>query len=243
MQKTILVFLSILLFCNNIFSQEEATKERKWAVKAYVNGSFTSFDDIVITSEGGYVIDTYSRNEIDVGKVSPAISYTKGKLLQELELTDFSINRLKDISITDIPQQNFTLATSGAKQRQTRIGLRYLASGIFRPFKSKKIRLGIGGAAQSYFSRSKRIPVTSAEFITKYSNAGISIAAVPQIEYDFLKRFFINLSSPFELFDISLSSFNNGNPALTEPERKTKEANIDLFPRRYHLRMGLGLRF
>ncbi|MGK0391578.1 MAG: hypothetical protein ACI94Y_004345 [Maribacter sp.] len=242
MKKIILVFLPILLICNPIFSQEEE-EQQKWAVKAYVNGSSTFFDDVVTTSEDGSVINTYSRNDITVGKVSPAISYTKGKLIQELELTDFSINRVRDLTISDFQQQNLTIATSGGKERQTSISLRYLASGVFRPFKSKKISLGIGGAAQPSFSRSKRVPSTSAEFITKHYTIGVGVAVVPQIEYDFFKRFFINISSPLEIFDISLSSFHNGNPLLPESERRTNVADADFFPKRYHLRMGLGVRF
>ena len=103
--------------------------------------------------------------------------------------------------------------------------------------------MGIGGAAQPYFTRFKETPATSATFPYKSFRVGVGISAIPQIEYDFFKRFFINLSSPLEIFDISLLSYGYENPIVPEAERYTKEANLDLFPRRYHLRMGLGVRF
>jgi hypothetical protein len=241
MKKIILVFLPILLIYNNIFSQEETTNERKWAVKAYVNGSYTSIQS-TSTLENGE-IQTYEKFERNIGNISPAISYTKGKFLQELELTNLRINQTGKSDLVEIPGQNVVIFIDGDKIRSTQIGLRYLASGVFRPFKSKKISLGIGGSAQPSFSRSKIFPYSSASFTRKSFGLGIGIAAVPQIEYDFTKRFFINLSLPFEIFDVSFTSYHTTNPILPESERRTSDADADFFPKRYHLRMGLGVRF
>lgn len=239
MKKTIIAFLPILLICNYIFSQEENEPQRKWAVKAYVNGDF--YKEQTITTELDGIIINHIISSRNIGKVSPAISYTKRKFLQELELTDFGINRTKEIRFNDITGQNVTVTASGGKERQTRIGLRYLAAGIFRPFKYKKISLGIGGSIQPSFHRSKYEPSTSADFPSNSNLMRTIISVLPQIEYDFYKRFFINLSSPFEVFDVLHFTYETENPIL--PDGKTKNTETVFFPKHYHLRMGLGVRF
>ena len=241
MKKIILVFIPILLVCSHIFSQEETTNEQKWAVKVYVNGSYASTKTTTILANGN--IQQYERFNRNIGNISPAISYTKGKFLQEVELTNLRISQSGSSTIIEIPGQGVSVPDNGGKYRNTQIGLRYLASAIFHPFKNKNISLGIGGAAQPSFSRSKQIPYTSASFPIKSFGLGMGIAAVPQIEYDFAKRFFINLSAPFEIMDISLSSYHIDNPILSESARRTSDLEVDFFPKRYNLRMGLGVRF
>lgn len=239
MKKTIFLIIPILFLCINLFSQEET--ERKWAVKAYVNGSYYSTQSIITNSQGN--IETSSSSSVNIGMVSPAISYTKGKFLQELELTNLRINRTDNSRIIEIVGQDILLPISGGINKSTELGLRYLASGVFRPFKIKKISLGIGGSIQPYFFHYRYIPNTSANFPTKVYRLGSKISVVPQIEYDFHKRFFINLSSPFEILDIRLNSSRLDNPIIPESERTTRKGEAEIFPQIYHLRAAIGIRF
>lgn len=237
MKKVILLFIFILCLINtSLFSQEKT--EYKWAVKAYVNGTFDPKQEMSIFIDGIGGQETLTSSTMYIGQISPVITYTKNRFAQELELVNFNIDRSKNDRLAG------SNMSSNSTNRRVIVGIRYLASGMFRPFKNKTIGLGIGGSMlpRFYHSRNKNESNNITNYLIKEFIFETTISAVPQIEYDFYKRFFINLSAPLDILNYSSVSSRRKND-LGVVDMRSRERQFNFFPKVYHLRMGLGVRF
>ncbi len=219
MKKYTFIFL-LLLACTSVgLSQDEVNKTRRFSFKLY----------------GQTMVDAQTgSSSVAFGRFSPAVSFSKDKRYNhEIELSEFSFRGLggNDVSRT----------VTHSNVRLVNVGLRYSTN--YELFKYNKLSFYLGGGLNARFSSAHYAANQSTSFPYTNTDRGVDVNITPRITWNFSSKFYLDVNVPLNGYSMTWSTVNNDNPLLPVNQRRTTDVNGDVFPNRYTVNVGVGIRF
>ncbi|MEO7174774.1 MAG: hypothetical protein ABIV51_02995 [Saprospiraceae bacterium] len=229
--------LFLLLFVINIGRTQNSNLDYKSAVKIY---NLTTYESSS-TPNGENIVN--KKNSLQL--FHPTIAYqwkTKRNNFQEIELTNFNLNKHESTTEVIDNGSGGGQIISGNKTTTTLISMRYEYILNFNKNREKKIVPSLGFAARPYYSENSTKPSITTLLPSSDKELGFRAYVTPRLTYYISSRFFIDLNLPLCVLQANSSSELVDNPALPENARKTTTFNFDALTNVLSGRLGIGLK-
>ncbi|MEM6965000.1 MAG: hypothetical protein AAF573_09555 [Bacteroidota bacterium] len=237
MKKQFIYILSLVWFCFG-FCKAQDNPIRNHSLKIYSNFDLNTkdFPEIMIENPSGVhfqgISIAYQKNKKD------------SKKYFETELIYFQREQERNISegfydtITNVFIPNFY--TYPMESSSFLLGIRAELGKWF--YESKKIKLGIGGASQAFYSEQNIDPLTNETYPRERLQAGFVFSLLPKAQWLFHNRFYLELNLLMDVFTVGVDFQDIKNPALTRNQQK--QGGLDFNQGgEVLLRLGIGYQF
>jgi hypothetical protein len=238
MKKIFFIAVSIVSF---LFAEAQNTNlDYKYAIKAY---NLTSYYKNVrsVSSETDSSTTDYTTSDLKI--LHPTLAFqwqNSDRNFHELELTSFVLGKLST-QTASISSNSYHI-TAGSNVITTDIALRYEYIINFNKSETRKLVPSIGFGGSPYYKLYKYQPKIASEIPWSQQDIGLSIFVTPRLTYYMSSRIFFDVNIPVCLFDFNYLISHQDNPFLELSERTSSEINIDMFPKVYSGRIGIGLK-
>jgi hypothetical protein len=240
MKNSILVVIIVLSFMS--VQSQNTNLEYKYAVKAY---NLTSYYENIrsgLTNQDSTGITTITTDNLKILHPTLAFQWRNEKSnFHELELTSFQVGKLSTQTVLS-GGTGISSLTAGSNVITTDIAFRYEYIMNFRKSGTHKLVPSVGVGGNPYYRLYKFQPRVSSEFPASQQDVGLGIFVAPRLTYYLSSRIFFDINIPVCLFDFNYLVNKQDNPELEISERTTTEINIDMFPRIFSGRIGVGMK-
>jgi hypothetical protein len=198
------------------------------------------------TSNSSDSVFTYNSYSSNFQILHPTIAFcwkAKNQNSNEVELTGLLVKKTNSNSSIATTSSNLPPNTvSGADVFSSSISLRY--EYIINYFKKSDCSLApsLGCAINPYLDQTKQKPQTTQSFPSSYITAGVRGFITPRLTYYYSSKCFFDLNIPIALFDAQNKYSTVRNPGIRVANQRISEANFDVFPKQFYLRLGVGIK-
>ena len=167
---------------------------------------------------------------------------TKKSNFHEIELTNFMLNKVgtKTETITD-SSGNIQVVNEN-DLTATLISVRYEYILNFNKATNKQLVPSIGFGINPYFKQNNYSAKISTSFPTSQDFIGARAFITPRLTYYIQPKFFIDFNIPLCFFDTYYLKDEDENPAVPESQSTSTSYNVELFPKYFSGRLGVGLK-
>ena len=234
--------LSCLMATLTLFGQEN---QKNKVIKLYSNISLTRTETTLNQSPYNLTSTVENNNEMQIGYFTPSIAFVlPNGNFHEIELSQLVINNTNNETIVIDDSSGQTVQPiSGQITTNVSIAMRYEYDVLF--FKKKegaKLMPYLGFSMNPYFSNKKYSSKISTSFPTNQNSFGALLSIVPRLNYNLNENWFIDVNVPVNIVDLNVTVNSNDNPALTEQQRSSSTLGFAMFPSKFLVRFGVGLR-
>jgi len=230
----------ILLMCIVCTVQQISYAQKtNYQINAYFN--FSSFSEETVTTDSSAQKTTiWERSATGFGLITPAFIITKNRVRHEIELSNFGINRNKDIqSATIFGEESYPFR--GTRYWDINVGIRYeFAFNLLDAESSSGLFLGT--SIQPYLDYVRTLPVTSASFPIRNRQLGTRLHLIPRYTYNIGEKWLVDVNFPIEIIDAFQVRQYVDNPTLTEAQKVNGSAQTNFFDNIFRFRIGIGLK-
>jgi hypothetical protein len=236
--KKFIFFVGLLfLFYSGI--AQNTNPGYKYAVKLY---NLTTYEDY---SNSGNDTNQYSfRYSTENLRIfHPTVAFqwiTKNGNFQEVELVDFMYSITgkdgKDTTEWGQLEEDFTF-------KKTNLSFRYEYNVNFLKGRDARFVPSLGFGVNPYYWHYTDLPAITSQYRTAENIVGAKIYLTPRVIYHISPRFFLDVNIPICVMDSYFDSFNNEDPTLSIDQRQVNTINLEVFPKIFSGRIGVGLRF
>jgi hypothetical protein len=235
-----IIFLSVYIV-SFLFSEAQNTNlDYKYALKAYNLTSYYENNTGPTQSDSSNTL--YTTNDLKILHPTLAFQWQNVKRnFHELELTSFQLGKLS--TQTDLTgSSGSSNLTAGSNVITTDISIRYEYIVNFKKSDTRKLVPSIGFGGSPYYRLYKYQPKVSSEFPSSQQDIGLAVLVTPRLTYYMSSRIFFDINIPVCVFDFNYLVNNQDNPELELSQRTTSEINIDMFPKAFSGRVGIGVK-
>lgn len=230
-------FFLFFLICFSLSAFAQKTKTQKF-VKLYMNGNYGSSSTEEIL-EDVFQITFKNQTNIEVGRFSPAIAFSKGHYYVEAEVSRLLFTGRDDIEVFEFIGQDIRETVGGEFKTNFDISLRgevgvdlFPSNDFIRPVLS----IGI----QPYISAYQINPKTSQTPPTSGTIGGTDFQVIHHMQFFVKKKVFVDISANCSVLNIGKSFNRVKDPGLTFDEQVEENFYSKFFSKRYGLRLGIG---
>jgi len=238
--KTLLSFFVFIFLLQTGWSQNE-NLDHKYAVKLYNQTTFENYGK----TESDSIYDHYVYTDKRLQVLHPTFAFqwkTRKNNFHEVELTSFSLDKVK--TGTEVRNDTSLIYTtiSGAEIVTTYISVQY--EYILNLNKSNDARFvpSVGFGVNPYYRQSNYIPKVSDSYRTSENFIGVRAFVIPRLTWYFSSKFFVDINVKMCMFDSYYLSDKDQDPRLTVAEGIKNSFNLELFPKIFSGRIGVGVK-
>lgn len=237
-----LFFLIVVILLVHFGWSQTINTSYKYAVKLY---NLTTFEDKSKSELDIVSIKSYEITSNELQILHPTVAFlwkTKKNNFHEMELTNFSLDRVDTEKALKDSLENTYTTISGAEIITTYISVRY--EYILNLNKSNDTRFvpSVGFGINPYYRQINQMPKVSDQYRTSEKFLGARAFIIPRLTWYFSPKFFADIDIPICIFDLYFQSDNDQDPRLSVEEQTTNIVNFDAFPKFFSGRLGIGLR-
>ena len=236
----------VLVFLLNgltLFGQENNKNSK--TIKLYTNFSWSNTDMSLSYDTVNKTSTIENSKETQIGYFTPSFSFSSlNGNFQEFELSRLLINKTQNQTIETVDSTGQTINTlAGEKSTNIFIAFRYEYDiMLFKKKEGTKFQSFIGFSANPFYSNSSFTPIVSTLYPSTQNNFGVLLSVIPRLNYNLNEKWFIDLNIPINLVDANWMFRSEEDPTLTEEQRITTTVNFSTFPKKFLIRLGVGLR-
>jgi len=241
--KKLISLIVFVLFNLCLWSQKE-NLDFKYAVKLYNLTSFEDKSKKEIEVDSSIYVNSYEIIDKTLKILHPTVAFqwkTKKNNLHEIELTNFSLDKVETGKENKSDTSGINGSISGAEIITTSVSMRYEFILNFKEFGRNKLVPSLGFAGNPYFRQIIDNPKVSDSYRTSENYIGARAFVIPRLSYYFSSKFFIDLNIPICFFDLYFQSERDQDPTLTLEKQTVNTVNFDAFPPFFSGRIGVGL--
>lgn len=229
------VLLLILLCLYKLGLTQNANLDYKYALKV---------SNLTSNVEYSYTSDSQDQTKKTFQILHPTFSVqwaTSQGNAHEVELTYF------DLEKTDATADLLDSLSAGNhgtvdNVTSTRISLGYTYILNFNKSDDRRFVPALGFGLNPYFAQTKFDPVIATHFSHSEIYAGAQLVLAPRITYFIGSKFFVDIHIPICLSNIYYSSVENENPVIPIENRSESSFNMEIFPKIFAGRVGIGFK-
>lgn len=236
------VFAILLQLSVPVYLAQNANLDFKKAFKIY---NLTSYDrDITFVNDT--TIFSARNQTLSFHILKPTIAFqwkSKKNNFHEIELTNFTLSRVQ--SKTDLIND-----TSGKVQaslgkntfNNTMISIRY--EYVVNFFKNRDSRFvpSLGFSLAPYFKHNDYSPTANNIYAYSETLTGVKSYLIPRLSYYLSSRVFLDINLPLSVSDINLRTVQNENPAIPALQKRVSNFDLEIFPKQFSGRIGVGFK-
>lgn len=237
--------LSLFLFYFCIswsLSAQEAESSNRLNLKFYNTVQYEKFEAVTLYEHNGTL--EYYQNKENYTWLKPSVAIQwqgKKDKLHEIEWVNFIWNQKEeyftggnqDLPNWVIPGHNYTLIN---------IAFRYEHLLPLFSLNQKNLNFSIGLGGSPFFLRNQISPIIRNLFPIAVTEAGINFYAIPRINYQLSKKFFLDFNIPINLAQTGFQRVKMENPSRPVAEQINDRWNFHLLPNILAARVGVGMK-
>lgn len=233
MKKINLLLLLVLVL--KLGWAQNSNLDYKYAIKIY---NLTSYEEYTKTTS--FINET--RTSIQILHPTIAFQWNNNKRnSNEVELTNFKLGKLDTKSETQdtIKGGNYNLEYD---KFSTMISARYEYILNFNKSKDRKIVPSLGFGINPYYTQTNYEPKNTTKYRYSEMHTGLKLFLTPRLSYYIGSKIFIDINLPICISDVFYSVDKNEDPSYQSAESTTSTFNIDIFPKVFTGRIGIGIK-
>lgn len=232
--KKIYLLLFLVLVLKFGWAQN-SNLEYKYAIKVY---NLTSYEEYIKSTS--YLNQT--RTSFQLLHPTVAFQWNNDKRnTNEVELTNFELGKIETIS----ENKDTTIAGINNLEgvvKSTMISARYEYILNFNKSKDRKFVPSVGFGINLYYKQKNYEPKITSNFNYSELYFGSKLFLTPRLSYFIGSKFFIEINIPICISDFYYSVDKNENPIYQSGEGTNSSFNIDIFPKIFTGRIGIGIK-
>ncbi len=239
--KTQLIIFGLSMACLSRLDAQNPNLDYKFAVKVY---NLTQYDTYSGFTEitANYKIRSTTET-LQLFHPTVAMQWkSKRNNFHEVELTGLTVGKNTTTDKFENSLNPAGILMSGSEVRSTKIAVRYEYILNFNKTKDKKVVASTGFGVSPYLDHQKFTPLTSAEYPSAYTAAGIRGFVTPRLTYFIRPKMFIDLNLPLCVFDSAVQNNETESPVTLPASRSITAYDMEIFPRLFSGRIGVGLK-
>lgn len=234
-------FLIVIMFLFHSGWSQTTNTSFKFAVKLYNQTTFENYDK----TESDSIFTHYFYTDKTLQILHPTVAFqwkTAKNNFHEIELSDFSLSKTE--TGADIRNDTSLIYTTinGSNMVTTSISIQY--EYILNLNKSDEARFvpSVGFSANPYYRQSNYIPKVTDSFRTSENFIGIRAYIIPRLTWYFSSRFFADINVKLCMVDTYFLWDKDHDPRLTAEAQTENSFNLELFPKIFSARIGVGVK-
>jgi hypothetical protein len=238
--KKLISLIVFVLFNLCLWSQND-NLDYKYAVKLYNQTTFENYGKTESDSIFNHYVYTDKRLQV----LHPTFAFqwkTSKNNFHEVELTSFSLTKVETGKEVKNDTSGIYETISGAEVVTTYISVQYEFILNLNKSNPSKFVPSVGFAINPYYRQGNYIPKVTDSFRTSENYIGARAFIIPRLTYYFSQKFFIDLNISMCMFDSYYLSAKDLDPRLTVEEGIKNSFNLELFPKIFSARLGIGLK-
>ncbi len=175
----------------------------------------------------------------------PTIAFqwkSKKNNFHEIELTDFSLNKMSTKRQVGNVNQDTLNLVDGNELTTTSLSARYEYILNFNKTKDRKLVPSVGFSINLYYKCDNYSPIVSTAYPSSDSYLGSKVFVTPRLTHYLTSKFFIDLNVPLCFANTYARVVNLNDPTIPIADRKVSTIDFQLFPKTFNLRLGVGLK-
>jgi hypothetical protein len=215
-------------------------QQSPWVVKAYYPfESYSKYDYY----EEDLTTDAIFREQLySLGNFVLALSFTNGKIYQELALSDFGFKRSVYQEIQIEPDHPYTLTSAKIGDETLSADMRILYEIGYNNQSEKKLKPLISAGIEPFFTYFQIEPVLPTNFPVHSMRLGTTIYLIPRVIFELNSKLFIDLNVPFGIFKAYWNRELYLDPSLSLEGQRSHDLESDFLNNQYMIRLGVGLK-
>jgi hypothetical protein len=235
-------FLIVIMFLFHSGWSQTTNTSFKYAIKLY---NLTSFEDKSRHELDIVSIQAHEITNTELQILHPTVAFqwkTKKNNLHEIELTNFSLDKVDaEKELKDSLENTYT-TISGAEVVTAYISVRYEYILNLNKFNDAKFVPSVGFGINPYYRQINQMPKVTDLYTTSEMFLGARAFIIPRLTWYFSPKFFADIDIPICIFDLYFQSDEDQDPRLSVDKQTTNTVNFNAFPKFYSGRIGIGLK-
>jgi hypothetical protein len=239
--KKISITFAVALFSITMLAQN-SNLEYNYAIKIC---NLATYEEDSHTRSSGLQHHYNYYNNHHLQLIHPVVAFqwkSKKNNFQEIELNDLKWEHTG--STTESRSDSTGMATIVDEQRITEsaISAKYEYTFVFLKKKEHKLVPTLGLAADQYYRQYHFAPGVSSSFPSKEIVTGARVLVTPGLSLFLKHRLFIDVKIPLCIADAHFLSDDQEDPSVAKSAQKVSSFDMNMFPRIFSARLGIGVR-
>jgi hypothetical protein len=100
----------------------------------------------------------------------------------------------------------------------------------------------LGFGINPSFSNSITNPIIATSYPTSQNAVAASASIIPRLNYNINEHWFLDLNIPINVTELAVTSHKTLNPLIRDEDQRTTNINYDIFPSKFLVRFGIGVK-